>query len=525
MGVVGVGAYAIFNKKVFPIVNVNIRVTQNQAITQADNFLKSEGFSSSGYERVVIFDGCATEYLQEKVGIDKTIALLQKDVPCWSWEVRYFRELQEEGFYVSIDPLTGKAMSFSHVLPENSEGKKFTQEEARKVTEEVWKKQGENLTQYELKTSSRKDRPQRSDYFFEWEKKDFKAGDATMKVSAGVQGDRVGMFSKYLDVPEKFYRELSHKTTVGRILTLIFSVLIGIISISSLFILLRQYKFGSVRWRLAALWGGALLPIPFLNFYNELPLFWFRYPDTMYKAMYIGMAVVMLCLTAVFACGVVLLLCAAGESLARQLDMPGFYLWESLKNPPKLSGKITSIYVIGYSFGLCMLGYEILFYFVGTRWAHIWVPLSFSYTGMLSSKMPFLEPLTVGAIAAITEEFLFRLYMINLFTALFKKPWLAILMQAVLWAFAHSNYAVYPNFTRGIELTVVGIVLGIIYLRCGIEATVIAHYVYNAMTAGWFLLTSDNYYLKISAILVLLLVFFPILPVFLFKRIQNKAAG
>ncbi|MDD5195898.1 MAG: type II CAAX endopeptidase family protein [Candidatus Omnitrophica bacterium] len=517
-GIFGLLAYAFFNEKIFPLLNVNIRVAPERAIATADDFLKREEFSSSEYERAVVFSSCSTEYLQEKMGITKTIALLQKDIPCWSWDVRYFRELQPEGFYVSVDALNGAVKNFYHTLPESTEGKKISENEAKTLAEGILKRQNYDMAQYELKTNSHKDLPKRRDYFFEWEKKNYKIADATLRVMLQIHGDRLGMLLKYLEIPEKFYRDMTHKTTVGIIITLIFSAAIGIVALASLFILLIQCKYGSVRWRLAIIFGALLLPIRFLNFYNTLPSFWYSYPDTTYKAIYFWISAVSLCLGGVFTGGFIFLICAAGESLSRKLNLPGFYLLEALKEPRKFSNKIISIYTIGYSFAFCMMGYEVLFYFLGTQWKHVWIPLSFSYSGMLSSKMPFLEPLTVGTSAALLEEFLFRLYMIALFTKLFKRPWLSVVLQAVLWAFAHSNYAIYPNFTRGIELTIVGIALGMIYLKCGIETTVIAHYVYNAVTAGWLLFQSGNYYFVSSGVLVLLLVFIPILPVYLSKR-------
>ena len=70
--------------------------------------------------------------------------------------------------------------------------------------------------------------------------------------------------------------------------------------------------------------------------------------------------------------------------------------------------------------------------------------------------------------ATTVEEFLFRLVAISLLLRWFGKTWLAVLLPGVLWAFLHANYAQEPIYIRGLELTVVGVVFGLVFLRFGI---------------------------------------------------------
>ena len=63
------------------------------------------------------------------------------------------------------------------------------------------------------------------------------------------------------------------------------------------------------------------------------------------------------------------------------------------------------------------------------------------------------------------KRFLFRLLAISLLIRYLKKPWLAVLIPAVVWAFLHANYPQEPIYIRGLELTVVGVIFGVVFLR------------------------------------------------------------
>lgn len=76
--------------------------------------------------------------------------------------------------------------------------------------------------------------------------------------------------------------------------------------------------------------------------------------------------------------------------------------------------------------------------------------------------------------------------------------WLALLLPAIVWAFLHSTYPVYPVYVRGIELTVVGLALGYVFLTEGILVTLVAHLGFNALLLSLPLLSSSNSWLQIS---------------------------
>ena len=146
---------------------------------------------------------------------------------------------------------------------------------------------------------------------------------------------------------------------------------------------------------------------------------------------------------------------------------------------------------------ICHLGYVTLFYILGNDYLGVWSPATMTqYSNAYSTYLPWIYPLLTGLVAATMEEFLFRLVAISLLLRWFKRSWLALLVSAVVWAFLHADYPQEPIYIRGLELTIVGILLGIVFLRFGVWATIISHYVYNCFLGVYPMVQSDSLYLQ-----------------------------
>ena len=88
---------------------------------------------------------------------------------------------------------------------------------------------------------------------------------------------------------------------------------------------------------------------------------------------------------------------------------------------------------------------------------------------------------------------------------------LALVIPAVIWAFGHSSYPVFPVYVRGIELTIGGVIFGIFFLRFNIMTCIVAHYVIDAIFFAFPLLKSGNPYYVTSGLIVCLLAAVPFL--------------
>jgi len=166
--------------------------------------------------------------------------------------------------------------------------------------------------------------------------------------------------------------------------------------------------------------------------------------------------------------------------------------------------------LIGYGLAFADLGYVTLFYIIGSRYFGVWSPGQvLDYDNGFSTLFPWVSALLVGLVAATMEEFFFRLLAISLLLKWTGKRWLSVLLPAVVWGFLHSSYAVEPIYTRGLELTLVGIVFGVVFLRWGIWASVISHYAYNAFLVSFPMLRSSSTYFQVSGLVVVGILLIP----------------
>jgi hypothetical protein len=136
----------------------------------------------------------------------------------------------------------------------------------------------------------------------------------------------------------------------------------------------------------------------------------------------------------------------------------------------------------GYALGFVLLGAQGVMYWIGERFLGVWAvnDPSFSTYNML---VPALFPLAAWA-AAISEEAIYRVFGIAVFRKLFRSSAAAVVLSSVLWAAAHIGYPIFPAYTRLIEVTILGILFGWVYLRFGFAAAVFAHAVFDSVLMG-----------------------------------------
>ncbi|WP_049867943.1 MULTISPECIES: CPBP family intramembrane glutamic endopeptidase [Paenibacillus] len=93
---------------------------------------------------------------------------------------------------------------------------------------------------------------------------------------------------------------------------------------------------------------------------------------------------------------------------------------------------------------------------------------------------PLLMPLLAWC-AAIQEEAVYRLFGIGLLMKWLKNPFAACLIPTIIWALGHVTYPIYPSTTRLIELTILGLLFGYIFLRFGFFTAVFAHAIMDSV--------------------------------------------
>jgi membrane protease YdiL (CAAX protease family) len=319
-----------------------------------------------------------------------------------------------------------------------------------------------------------------------------------------VQGDEIGLYEHDYKVPEGFEREVKSTTSRGLLLTLIAFGLMVVLGVAAIVVAVRSARFESLRWRLGFVSGGLVFAAYLVMIFNSWPQVKAQYATQIPYAVYIGLAIAVQAIVALLFGLLVLVCTAAGDVEARRF------------RPAMVAGlgslggrRFLATTVHGYGFAFLFLGYVTLFYLFGRRYLGVWMPAEGPYSEVFSTSIPFLAPLAISIVAAVSEEATFRLFAV---------PYLArrlggggaalvlgLVLPAAVWAFAHSTYQVYPVWVRGIELTIAGTAFGILVLKAGILAAVIAHYVIDAVFISTPLITSGDPGYATAGILVVAL--------------------
>ncbi len=524
IGIVGLLVFVFLFNHAFPIASIDIRFNKQEIIDRATSFVTEQGYDLAGFERTMLFDSdySASVYLQKTQGIKKSNELIRAGVPVWFWSVRWYKELDKEGFYCDVDPSSGQIVNFEHFLLDDAPGANLDLKQAEVLAREKALAQTIDLSDYELKESNTRKQKNRTDYYFVWQKKDYAIDEAHLRLSVSIYGDKLGCFGRYLDIPEEFMRTLQKDVSFGHVLSLITTIFMFFLFVAAIVVLVIQFKKDKVNWKFGLGFGVLVSVLTVLDFLNSIPLLWSAYPDTMSKGVFIAISAGSMFVGALLIGLIIFLFGSSGESLSCEVLKVKMPVLNWFKTKRLEKGAILETFVVGYSLAFIFLGYISLFYFLGTKYFNIWMPPEAEYSNILGTSMPFLFPLTVAAGAAVSEEFMFRLFAISFFKKYLKLTWLGVLIPALIWAFAHSNYPVFPVYVRGIELTVAGIVFGMVFLKYGLETVLITHFVIDAALVGLPLIKSQNAYFMISGIVVVGIVFLPVLLLMVINRKKRK---
>jgi len=517
LGVIGLTCFIKYFDYVSREAALDFKITRQAALQKGADFFSRQGYDLKGYKSAISFDsdGESAEFVEKTLGLESANNLYATQVKIWYWQCRWFKPLQKEEFTCEISP-EGEIIGFSHEIKEEDKGASLSQDSAMVLSDKALAMiPGLNLSDYHRIETQNTKRPNRMDYYFTYEHNQLKIGEGRLRVSVEIQGEKTGSISSYVHVPESYERVEEKKASYRNLISTIDSTLNTVLYIGLVITLLLGFRHKKLRWRLCLSAAAALGLFSLLNSWNSYPLELIDYNTTSsWRSFIFGF----------FGYG---FLGAVFEFLGLWVLTAG--AWYAYENHRQMKEGIKSYFVskeiapqgiakatlIGYSAALIQLGYVAIFYMIGFKYLGVFSPADTKYSNYLTTWLPWLFPLTIAFSASINEELMYRLFSISFFRRWLKYKWIAILLPAFIWGFAHTFYPVEPPYIRGIEVGLVGIFLGLIYLRYGILTTVITHYAYDCILFGLPLLRSSNHYFLISGSIVILIMAIPGIALYL----------
>jgi hypothetical protein len=514
LGIIGtIFAYKYFFRA-FPEASVDFHVTRGEALKLGRNFVAGLGENVSGYRSAIVFsvDDNGKTYLEREVGLQQANQLMSSQLHLWYWDVRFFRPLQEEEFYVRVSP-GGQIVGYTHKIEEARPGASLDRAAAQsRVQNFLVAKLGQNPSQWDFlpEEANSTKRPNRTDWDFTWEKHGFRAKDAPYRLTVALQGERIGGSQEYLRVPEAWERSYQRLRSGNDTLALVFTVPYILLLGCAVWLAFKLTNAGQSSWRGAILLGLIVAALLFLQNLNDWPLWGASYDTnasyTGFILARIGTAVLVSLLTAL----TVTLVLPAAEPLYRASQPQRLQLAKAFTLRGLRSNEFFSAAVVGLSMAAAHIGYVVLFYVVAQHFG-AWAPQEINYQDSVNTLFPWLAGAAIGLLASTNEEFTFRLFAIPFFQRLTGLRWVAVVLPAFMWSFLHSNYPQEPPYIRGIEIGIFGIIAGLVMLRWGILATLIWHYTVDASLVGLLLIRSNSLYFKVSGMVVALAAAAPLL--------------
>ena len=461
-------------------------VSKVQATETARAFLLLDNPSLIVTDTHVIYDSNKTlsAYLQ-KNKLTKTYKTeFNKTFPLDFWVVQIWDELANTRYIVNV------SMAESHVLGWSTESKIMLTDEgkadttaasqAQGVAEQYLHKQGYDLAAYEAKPATLKNKI----YLSEFEKTKSSIGKTKQKLSVQVSKDKVIAFSVDFIVPEADSTWIKSQESYGQFMSLIslafmliFAITAGVLSIMKR----KLISFGR-GWFLTLIF----LAINVVGTFNTLPAAGLDLGDhnaSVYLIIYLA-----------FTIGINFLLAAAVYFTL----ITGVQMWKERGWNPWPRWKdarfgVDVFYGMGRGYLICLfiIGVQqALFLFAGKTFH------SFAINDPSQSEYNMLWPIlfpTMAWMAAISEEIIFRLFGIILMQKLLKFRFLAILIPSVIWALGHTSYSLYPSYTRLFEVTVLGFIFSLIFLRYGLITAIFTHAIMDSLLMGLSLLYSTEH--------------------------------
>jgi membrane protease YdiL (CAAX protease family) len=473
---------------------VDLSVDREQALGKAREFLAGRGIQTGAYSKAAAFsiDAWEDRYLQRTLGFRREDGFLRKyRYELFHWKVRFFREFQKEEFVLTLSPASGEVLSFKHLIediePRKDAGLAEARNRAESFLKDFYRIEERDYAFHEEKTKRFENR---TDYTFSWERKDVSIpwrkdqGQAKLLAGCTVSGDEVREFYKNdLDVPEKFRREIENQLMLGEYLYGFYFLIYVFLLSFSIYILLKGVgvaSAGRLSKRFFLSLALFLLVINLFSILNNIQNIVIHYRTGVSFASFMGVFTLKEVVDTVFLTFAFVLPGIAGESLCFGAfpDKP-FSSFAPFLRSSFLSRAAGRSILLGYLLFFILLGTQAVLFYAGQKTLGVWKEW-IRLTELSSAFVPFLSIFAVSITAGFSEEVTFRLFGINLGKKYLKNSLLAILLTSFVWGLGHSTYAIFPVWFRCLEVGLLGVIYGTVFLRYGLLPLITAHYLFDA---------------------------------------------
>ena len=511
--------------RALPIVAMEQTLTRDVALARADSFFHAHELAPAGARTAVRFQGndSLTTYIElAGGGHDSLNALVRgRDIAPFIWSVRAFVPGNPREARVHFAP-DGRIVGFTRTFAESDKRPDVGADSGRLLAEQTLRTWiGESMRRWSFVTSSyeTKKTSARVDRSYTFERNDRKISGAPIRVEVEIAGDTPSKIRPFVVIPESFGRRYGEMRSANDLLALLAGLGILTIAIAGIVFLSKSARAKLVRWQPAMIVGGVVGVLAFAAGLNEMPASWYGYDTATSPVAFQAL----IAFGAIAAGAITTLLIgftlAAAESATRQAfphQLDWWKLWR-YRGTTDVAARVAG----GYAAACIAFAYVALFYLVTRKLLGWWVPSELlDDPNQIASPMPWISGIAASLHAGVWEESLFRalpLSMVSLWVGqrMHRRWWMAagVIVTAIVFGFAHSNYASWPPYSRGVEIFLDACFWAVLFLNFGLIVTVVAHFVYDLVLFGLFAASGSAIEYRVSAAIIGLALLAPALAV------------
>ncbi len=285
----------------------------------------------------------------------------------------------------------------------------------------------------------------------------------------------------YLEIPETFTRHVDNLKQTGESLLTIFRIIYLVLLTAAIMVVVNRrgsVVLSSVKW--TYIWcGGVLFLLLAATLFNDFSLILFQYPTSQSLHAYFIRQCIEGLVSPFFIVLSFILPCLAGEALREERNDPAHRSFFAFIQSHWMTRDLTSSIMAGYLAVCFILGFQALIFVFGFQFCGVWQEMSWM-TQTSSAVFPALTALAMAFQASLSEETTFRLFGIQIAMKYGRSIVLAVFISSVVWGFGHTGYLVFPMWFRGLEVSLLGIVFAVVYLRFGLVTSICAHFLMDA---------------------------------------------
>jgi len=498
---------------------LNISLNEKEAKQKARQYFSSRGWDVSSYTYSSVYidissetDGnYTTEILANR---DKeVIKNINQLSGAHRWLMRWYNPPNEEEFQIGYTK-EGELTYFYHILPDTLAGDSLPQDIAiniakmflKDMTGSNWKEED-----WDIKRTDAYQKPNRLDYYLQWENNKHNFDDSKIRMSIRVHGNEVVRYNRWLEESHQLKSKWSTWASISSFIDDISSFIFFITMLLAILISLFYFRI-STNWQIATKYTITIFIIFLIGSILEIPTAIIGFSSKTPLSSSILFHLINEILNQMFMCFFLLVMFSAFEKLYRK-HFPDHLSFQYIFNTKALTTKLFfNNYVAGLVCAVCAVSFMAVFHFIIQESGYYIAYSTLDFNNMLS-----LSPLISSIISSIV--YIGRVVMPGVVLTLIiyqlsNSKILSISLASIFLSF--QVFETDPIFISSIYLLFIGLVMGFLLFRYGILSVIIFIVTKSILSeVSLYFFTGDLYYIM-TGIIIILLLLLPILGTVLY---------